>query len=77
MTSHNVLRYAELLVRENKVGQAKEYLRKQREECDFFIHGYTNGEKKYKMPGRGFIWKINEIIFETCDYTGTFTGIMN
>ena len=23
------------------------------------------------------IWKINEIIFETCDDTGTFTGIMN
>ena len=57
MPSYNVLRYAELLVRENKVGQAKEYLRKQREECDFFIHGYTNGEKKYKMPGADLFGK--------------------
>ena len=50
VTTYMVLRYAELLVRDNKTSEAKAYMKRIREESGFFITSYEKGEKTYVPP---------------------------
>ncbi|ACO64228.1 predicted protein [Micromonas commoda] len=50
VTTYMVLRYAELLVRDNKTSEAKAYMKRIREESGYFITSYEKGEKTYVPP---------------------------
>ena len=56
VTTYMVLRYAELLVRDNKTSEAKAYMKRIREESGFFITSYEKGEKTYVPP-----WETDRI----------------
>merc|ERR1711970_117863 len=50
VTTYMVLRYAELLVRDGKLSEAKAYVKGVREECGYFITSYATGQKTYASP---------------------------
>ena len=56
VTTYMVLRYAELLVRDNKTSEAKAYMKRIREESGYFITSYEKGEKTYVPP-----WETDRI----------------